>query len=152
MIATRALQLRRMLWNANSWLLIEGDVPMKRLSLLAAIVLVLATFAAAQQEVPVAELYGGYSFLRVNTGTQVNAFNSNGGVGALQYNFNEHIGVVAEFGGNANGHVSIHSPGIDADQTQFSYLFGPRLSINKTGKITPFVEFLFGGVHNSRSF
>jgi opacity protein-like surface antigen len=124
---------------------------MKNLSVIAALVFLVAAIAVAQ-EVPVAEVYGGYSLVRVNTGTQVNAFNANGGIGAFQYNVNKNFAIVAEFGGTANGHVSVHSPGIDADQTQFSYLFGPRISVNKTGRVAPFVEFLFGGVHNSRSF
>jgi outer membrane immunogenic protein len=108
--------------------------------------------AAIAQEIPASELFLGYSFVRVNPGNGVNAFNSNGGLGQFQYNVNRHVGVLAEFGGQVNGNISARATNFPGDQTQFLYLFGPRISSNKTGKFTPFVEFEFGGVHNSRSF
>lgn len=104
------------------------------------------------QEVPTAEAYMGYTFIRVNTGTQVNAFNSNGGLGSFQVNFNKNFGVVAEFGGTTKEGVSISGPDRALEQTQFTYLFGPRVFVNKAGRYSPFFEFLLGGIHNSRSF
>jgi opacity protein-like surface antigen len=139
----------------------------RHISLCLGLVLV-AMSSAVAQEVPRAEVYLGYSFVRVAPPEHVNAFNSNGGLGSFQYNFNKNLGVLAEFGGNTNGQISIggvlvpctgggctgatSSVRFPGDQTQFSYLFGPRFFMHKTSRISPFFNFLFGGIHNSRSF
>ena len=112
----------------------------------------LGSLAVVAQEIPAAEAYAGFTWIRMNPGTHINAFTPVGGVGAVQYNFNRSVGVVAEFSGTTQGEVSISGPDRALDQTQFTYLFGPRVFINKAGRFSPFAEFLFGGVHNSRSF
>lgn len=105
------------------------------------------------QDVPKAEVYAGYSFLRFNSSSPANAFTANGGLGSVQFNFNRFIGVVAEFGGIHNGSMTIGgSPTLHPDQTAFTYLFGPRFTFNKAGVVSPFFEVLGGGIHNSRSF
>ncbi len=125
---------------------------MPRISLLFGIACLLSITVSAQ-EIATAEVYLGYSYIRTATGTQVNAFNNNGGLGALQYNLNEHFAIVGELGGYAMGEVSIKGRELSSvDQTYFSYHFGPRFSLNKEGRYTPFVHFLLGGVHESRSF
>ena len=107
----------------------------------------------AAQDIPKAEVYGGYTFLRFNASSPTNAFTANGGVGSFQYNFNQHIGLVGELGGEHNGSLTIAgSPTLHPDQTAFTYLFGPRFFINKGGVVSPFFEFFAGGFHNSRSF
>src|SRR3954447_8465997 len=78
----------------------------RHISLCLGLVLV-AMSSAVAQEVPRAEVYLGYSFVRVAPPEHVNAFNSNGGLGSFQYNFNKNLGVLAEFGGNTNGQISI---------------------------------------------
>lgn len=128
---------------------------MRKRSVLIGLGLLLSIFAVAQQEeeVPRVEVFAGYSYMRVAPTNQVNAFNSNGGVGQFQYNINGNLGFVADLGGYANGNISIRgSENIPQNQTQFAFLFGPRFMVNKTGKVSPFVEFEVGGVHNSRSF
>lgn len=113
----------------------------------------LLTLIAPAQEVPRNEVFGGYSYVRTGTASQVNAFNNNGGLADLQYNFNEYISGIAELGGYHAGNISIRGPELSSvDQTYFSYQFGPRFSVNKTGRYAPFVHFLVGGVHESRSF
>jgi opacity protein-like surface antigen len=124
---------------------------MRNISLLCGLLLLLGALAVAQ-EFPKDEAYIAYSFVRVAPQNNVNAFNSNGGLGQLQYNINEHIGIVADLGGYTNGNITGRGITFPGDQSQFTYLFGPRLSINKTGKVTPFFEFEVGGVHNARSF
>jgi len=119
---------------------------------------VLFAIHVTAQDVPKAEVYGGYSFVRFNAngGTppnQVNAFTANGGVGSFQFNLNKHFGLAAELGGVHNGKLSIGSSGIlQPDQTAFTYMFGPRFFVNKAGVVSPFFEYLVGGAHNSRSF
>ncbi len=125
---------------------------MKRLLCILAGMLVVAGSSLAQ-DVPKAEVYLGYSYLRTATATQVNAFNNNGGLSSLQYNFNKNFAIVGELGGYQAGNVSIHGSNFGTlDSTFFSYQFGPRVSINKTGTVTPFFHYLVGGVHESRSF
>ena len=139
----------------------------RKVTICLSLMLIFAGMAVAQ-EYPKTEVYFGYNFVRVAPPERVNAFNSNGGVGALQYNLGKNLGIVAEFGGNTNGNISIggiltpctgtscsgtySSANFPGDQTQFSYLFGPRLFINKAKKLSPFFTFLVGGMHNSRSF
>src|SRR5690348_16419863 len=125
---------------------------MKKLALIFGCIFLLGTLVVAQ-EGPKTEIFLGYSYLRTGTGGQVNAFNNNGGLGSLQYNFNDHIGLVGELGGFHAGNVSIKGPDLRSlDQTFFSFQFGPRFSLHKTGRITPFAHYLVGGVHESRSF
>jgi outer membrane protein OmpA-like peptidoglycan-associated protein len=117
-----------------------------------AFVLLFAICSVAQ-DIPKEEIYGGYTFVRFNASAPVNAFTANGGVGSFQYNFNKWIGLAAELGGVHNGALSISSSGtLTPDQTAFTYLFGPRVFFNKAGVVSPFLEVLGGGVHNSRSF
>ena len=97
---------------------------MRKISLTVGIMCFLAMLAAAQ-EVPRGEVFLGYSYMRVATGSQVIAFNNNGGLGSLQYNFNEHVALVGELGGYAAGNVSIRGPELSSlNQTYFSYQFG----------------------------
>lgn len=126
---------------------------MKKTSLFAGLAFLLSVCAVAQEEVPKGEVYLGYSYMRIAPTTQVNAYNSNGGLGQVQYNINKHVGILADLGGFANGNISVRGSGnLPQNQTQFQYLFGPRIFTNKTGKISPFAEFEVGGIHNSRSF
>jgi len=105
------------------------------------------------QDVPKAEGYVGYSFLRFNDSSPTNAFSANGGLASFQYNFNQHIGLVGEFGGAHNGNLGISGTRVfSPNQTSFTYLFGPRFFINKGGVVSPFFEAFGGGIHNSRSF
>ncbi len=124
---------------------------MRKLFVLLGLVL-LAGSLLVGQEVPTAEVSLGYTFVRVNTASHVNAFTSNGGLGSFQVNFNRHFGILAEFAGTHNGKIDIFGPTRPVDQTQFSYLFGPRVFVNKAGRVSPFFEYLLGGIHNSRSF
>jgi len=125
---------------------------MKKLLLGAACLLAAAMYSVAQ-EVPKAEVYAGYTFVRFYPSGVTNAFTANGGIGSFQYNFTSHFSFVAELGGVHNGRLSIGDLGsFSPDQTAFTYLFGPRVFFNKAGVVSPFVEVLFGGFHNSRSF
>ncbi|HWY67735.1 MAG TPA: hypothetical protein VNX88_03670 [Terriglobales bacterium] len=120
---------------------------MKKTSIIIALLVLVGTVAFAQ-EVPKEELYLGYSFLRVNSATIVPAFTANGGIGTIQYNFNKNFAAVADLGGYHNGNIS----GVQLDSTAFSYLFGPKIMAHKGGRLSPFIETLFGGTHVSRSF
>src|SRR5271165_6750484 len=89
---------------------------------------------------PKADVFFGYSFLRVNSAQQIPAFTANGGVSTLGLNFNNHFGLEAEFGGYYNGNVK----NLQLDTTSFSYLFGPRVSYGRTKRFDPYLHALFG--------
>lgn len=119
---------------------------MKKTSIVTALLALVGTVFA--QEIPKVEIYGGYSFLRVNSATVVPAFTANGGIGQIQYNFNKNFAIAGDIGGYHNGNIS----GVQLDQTAWSYLFGPKIMAHKEGRLSPFIETLFGGVHDTRSF
>src|SRR5512138_277411 len=100
---------------------------MKRI-LSAAVLCLLVGFVAVGQDVPKADVFLGYSLLRVNTSSTIPAFTMNGGLGTLGLNINNHFGIEAEFGGYHNGNINNH----EFDTTAFTYLFGPRLSVGRS--------------------
>jgi len=116
---------------------------MKRLALLCGAMLLFAGFAAAQDDSPKVEAFGGYSYLRVNPGFDIPGENFNGGSGSLAYNFMPWLGAVADFGG-------YHWSQDGADATAVTYLFGPKVAF-RHGPITPFAQVLLGGAHLSGS-
>ncbi|MGA7921431.1 MAG: hypothetical protein WCA38_17360 [Candidatus Acidiferrales bacterium] len=99
--------------------------------------------AKAQDETPKLEAYGGYDYIRFNINAKVSGFppaesvNLNGGSGQLEYNANNLVGIVGDFGGYY-GSTAGSSGGA------FSYLFGPRLNFRR-GLVTPFAQVLLGG-------
>ena len=105
--------------------------------------------------VPKFELFVGYSYLRaVPTYADGNRLVwLNGGSTSLAYNFNRHLGLVADFGAYTNSEVRFtgaYTGTVDVDNSNtavLSYLFGPRLSFRNHKQLTPFVQALFGGVH-----
>jgi len=107
----------------------------------------LFTVGAFAQDLPRFETYLGYTFVRVNSGINVPAFSANGGMGEFAFNFNKWLAGVASFPAVHNGNIN----NLHVDQTLFGYMFGPRLNV-RYGRITPFVETLFGSTHDSRSF
>src|SRR5581483_4197373 len=97
--------------------------------------------ALVAEDIPKADLFFGYSFLRYNSAQTIPAFTANGGLGTLGLNFNKYIGFEAEFGGYHNGNVNNH----EFDTTSFSYLFGPRVSFHRARIVDPYIHVLFGG-------
>jgi hypothetical protein len=131
-------------------------VAMKTFLLLFGTLCLLAGVAAAQKQeaeypVPMGEVYGGYSYLRVAPSGQVNAFNANGGIGEFQYNIKKWIGAVAQLGGYGSGTITVFGQNFRGSQSAFSYLFGPRVTLKKTEKMSPFFEYLIGGIDEHRS-
>src|SRR6201999_247071 len=82
-----------------------------------------------------------------------------GGSTSLAYNFNRYFGMVGDFGGfnetrllltSGNPPVAINPYQAVEDGTVFTYLAGPRLSLRKFNRVTPFAQALFGGIHASQ--
>jgi Outer membrane protein beta-barrel domain len=95
---------------------------------------------AVAQDVPRADVFLGYSFLRANSAQTIPAFTANGGLFNFGLNFNNHIALEAEFGGYHNGNIS----GKQLDTTSYSYLFGPRFSLGRSRTVDPYIHVLFG--------
>mgnify|MGYP001106952547 CR=1 FL=1 len=96
----------------------------------------LAVPAMGQDEYPKAEIFGGFSYLNVDTGdTRENTLGFQASVAG---NFHKNIGIVGDFGGQyktiegVTGHA-------------YEFLFGPRFNY-RTEKANVFVHGLFGGV------
>ena len=74
----------------------------------------------------------------------------NGGRADVLWPFTRHLGLVGEFSGVHTASVPLSATGL----TLLTYMAGTRLSMtlrsgHETGKITPFAQILFGGVHGS---
>lgn len=127
---------------------------MKKAIVIAVLALAL-TGAGIAQDRPQAEFFGGYSFLHTSeSGIDTNG---NGVSGSFSFNPTAPVGLVADFGYyHASPNVSsLLGPiplSTDISVNTFSYLFGPKYAIRTHEKVTPFVQALFGGAHQSTSF
>jgi opacity protein-like surface antigen len=114
---------------------------MRKVCLLAGLVLLLGASAMAQ-DTPKVEVFGGYSYLRVNPGSGFEGINLNGWNASIAGNFNDWFGVVADFSGH---YGSPNILGINVDTNTHTFVFGPRFSYRKNERVTPFAHALFGG-------
>jgi opacity protein-like surface antigen len=138
--------------------------------LFAAIVVVLVAGVAAAQDFPKVEIFGGYSLLRLG-GSEINdltdAFESEFPDGAtfstskllkkgfdasIAFNINQNFGIEAGFLYNRGDLVT--ASGTDEGSykgkeqvSEFAFMAGPRFTIRKNDKVTPFVHALFGVNH-----
>jgi opacity protein-like surface antigen len=115
--------------------------------------------SAQAQETPQWEIFGGYSFFRVDAGsvTLSNGTliklqqNSNGWHASLAENVTSWFGGVADFSGHyANRTFNFSSLGIPpfrANLSAYPFLFGPQFSHRKLGSAVLFGHALVGGVH-----
>jgi opacity protein-like surface antigen len=119
---------------------------MKNLAIAFVVVLAFA-FVSAAQDVPRVEVFAGYTYLRANAALDNPSFSANGGSGQFVYNFNRWVGFVTDIGAVHNGNINE----VNLDSTFVNYMFGPRISIRKHSRLTPFFHFLMGGVHAGTS-
>jgi opacity protein-like surface antigen len=110
-------------------------------------VVLLFSMVAAAQDAPRMETFLGYTYVRANSATDVPAFSANGGGGQFVYNFNKWIGAVADLGAVHNGNID----GFNLDTTFVNFLFGPRISVRKWSRFTPYAQVLWGGVYATGS-
>ncbi len=100
----------------------------------------LALAADAQKtSKPKYEIGLNYSWLHVNSANYDYQRTGNGGSGYFAYNLNNFVGLVADFDGYANTRTGIND-------TLMTYMFGPRFNWRHS-KLTPYVQFLFGGAY-----
>jgi opacity protein-like surface antigen len=107
----------------------------------------LALPAAAQQaeevEVPKAEIYGGYSYLRADFGGQNQTFNG--------WNFSLNENLNSWFGGKADFSGHLAQPG-GVNVNAYLFLFGPQFSYRRSKSVTPFAHVLLGGIRASEGY
>jgi outer membrane protein OmpA-like peptidoglycan-associated protein/opacity protein-like surface antigen len=104
---------------------------------------------------PKVELFLGYSYLRavptMETGNRLVWLN--GGSTSIAFNFNRHLGLVADFGAYTNSQMRFtgaYTSTVNVNNANvgvLSYLIGPRISFRNNDRITPFVQALFGAAH-----
>jgi opacity protein-like surface antigen len=93
--------------------------------------------SAAAQEVPKAEVFGGYSYAGEGT---------HGWDASVAGNVNKWLGLVADVSGQ---YTSLSEPGVSERIRTHSLLFGPQVSVRGGGRATPFVRALLGASHVS---
>lgn len=98
---------------------------------------VLLVPSAAAQEFPRAEVFGGYSFASIETGTISGRLSQSGWNASVAGNVNRWLGFVGDFSGNYGSHDGVK-------RNAHSFLFGPRVSYRGNDRVTPFVHGLFG--------
>jgi outer membrane protein OmpA-like peptidoglycan-associated protein/opacity protein-like surface antigen len=96
------------------------------------------------------EIFAGYSFWRSTRPYDLNRIVwMHGGSASLAINFTNWLGLVGDFGGFDDSRVTAGGPEASSGGDVFSYLFGPRFSLRKYKRITPFAQVLFGAAHAS---
>jgi hypothetical protein len=104
-----------------------------------------ATSARAQDN-PKFEVFAGYSYLRDHPSSPVvGTFGLNGGNGEIAYKATPWLSAVADFGGYTN--FNLFNSG--SNSTEYTYLFGPRVTLRHIGRVNPFAEALFGTAHGN---
>ena len=121
---------------------------MRKSLVVVGLLLLAAGTVVAQQDYATVETSPAFMFIRTPIGGQ--SFNCAGGGGTLAYNVTSMFGLAADMGG-----CKIFGNTLGAGNTvsgsQFTFLFGPRLTFRSSGKLQPFVEVNFGADHLSLS-
>ena len=103
--------------------------------LILGLLLALFSLSATAADYPKAEIFGGYQYSHLHGTGSANGFNF-----ALNGNFNDHFGIAFDFGAayQTVGGISLRN---------YTYTFGPVLSLRANKSYTPFVHALIGGDH-----
>ena len=110
-------------------------------------VCILTAWTAAADDLPKAGAYLGYQYVRFMPGGIVPDFNGNGGGGQFIYHVNHWLGAVVDVGAVHNGNIG----NFNLDSTFINFLGGPRFSIARSKRISPYFQALFGGMYATSS-
>lgn len=116
---------------------------MRKLVCLLGLVLLSSVAASAQT----LDVFAGYSFVHTSPGAQLSSFNANGGVASAALNFGW-LGGVIEVGGVHASHIG----GVDVDATAETVMAGPKISIFRGAKLSPFAQALVGFIHTNPGY
>lgn len=114
---------------------------MRRLMIVLCLVFAVPLVALAENEHPLAEVFGGYSYFRANP----EGFNLNGWNASVTGNITSWFGIEGDLSGHygkPKDEFGYILSGIDIDQHTF--MGGPRVAYRK-GALVPFAHFLIGG-------
>jgi opacity protein-like surface antigen len=88
------------------------------------------------------DVSGGYAFLDDISESQT----FNGWAASVGGYFNDLVGLVAEVGGT---YKTVTVIGTSVSLSEYSFLAGPKFVSRKNPQVTPFVQVLLGGVHDT---
>lgn len=96
----------------------------------------------AQDEVPLIEVFGGYSYLRTGSGYDQDSHGWNTSVSA---NLTRHIAVKADFAGHYDRYT-VNNPinTIRVDNSLHTFMFGPQFNLRASDQYNPFIHVIFG--------
>jgi peptidoglycan-associated lipoprotein len=112
---------------------------MRKLLVLFGFVL-LATSYAQAQETRGMEISGQYQYVRINPGQGAPSAGCQGAGGTFGINLNRWVGAIADIGG-----CKVTGLPAGTSSHEINYLFGPRFAYHNSGRMTPYVQALFGG-------
>jgi len=95
---------------------------------------------AAESDHPKMEVFGGYQYTRLEGGVNTNGFDF-----SATGNLSNSFGITADFGTSFTSQSGV-------SYSNYTYTFGPQLSLRAHKAYTPFVHALIGGDHASASF
>jgi hypothetical protein len=135
---------------------------LKSCFLLFSVALLTASVAAAT-DIPKAEAFLGYNWVRFNPDTPnlpgfngLPSFDLNGGNAQFAYNFRPWVSAVLDVGAVHAGslfrlanNVTPNRPGVDHTLTNF--VLGPRFTFHRHSRWMPFAQALFGGARGTSS-
>ena len=122
---------------------------MQKLLFVVALLLALPLIASAQDDAPKVEIFGGYSYLRLNedfTGLDrdLNGFNT-----SVTLNLNKWFGIANEFSGHFG---TTNIIGVNSDFNVYLVGVGPRVAYRGIDRVTPFAHILFGVARSDLKF
>ena len=101
--------------------------------------LLLLPVSAGAQEAPKVDVFGGYSYMRLE------GANLSGGLVAVTGNLTKRFGLTGEFGYYGGTEtVLVNNVSRRVSVSKIPFLFGPQFSFRSDSKLTPFVRALIG--------
>ena len=117
--------------------------------LMLAVLLVLFVVPSLAQDSHNVDLFGGFQYMHAGSfdgeGDSANTYGWNG---SAAFHWSRYLGVAADFSGNYRSE-NVQSLGLTgrANVHIYTYTFGPVVSWNSFGRVSPFVHALFGVAH-----
>jgi len=106
--------------------------------------MIVSAFAVAQ-EIPKAQIFGGYQYLHASSGVSgVNGFNLNGWNTSASGYLNRYFGITGDFSGS---YGTPTFSGVGVNTKLYTYMFGPVVRAGGDRPLQPFAHALFGGAH-----
>jgi|SRR5215469_10299485 len=114
-----------------------------------AVLLMLLVIPLLAQDTHKVDLFGGFQYMHAGSFDGENdSANTYGWNGSAAFHFSRYLGVAADFSGNYRSeNLKFFAITGTANVHIYTYTFGPVVSWNSGGRVSPFVHTLFGGAH-----